>query len=187
MNDRALIFAGIIVGLAVADQLLSLHRLLKRRRAIIWDPLLLGLAALVMLTLVQVWWSMAGARSTALTIGEFLPMLFGLTLLFLLAAASLPDESDASADTFDLRKYYDEHQRYLWTLYTVSGLSMVLTRFFEPQYVQVGFYSLQNAIDVGALVLMGTLIFVRNRWWHGIVLVIMTFTGPVRWLSITLA
>ena len=62
MNDRVLIFAGIIVGLAVADQLLSLHRLLKRRRTIVWDPLLLGVAGLVMITLVQVWWSIAGAR-----------------------------------------------------------------------------------------------------------------------------
>jgi hypothetical protein len=35
--------------------------------------------------------------------------------------------------------------------------------------------------------LMGTLIFVRNRWWHGFVLVILAFSGPVRWLSITLA
>ena len=187
MNDGALIFAGIIVGLAVADQLLSLHRLLKRRRVVIWDPLLLGVAGLVMVTLVQVWWSIAGARSTELTIAEFLPMLFGLTLLFLLAAASLPDESDASADTFDLRKYYDEHRRYIWTLYTVSGLSMVLTRFFEPQNVPVGFYSLHNAIDVAALALMATLIVVRNRWWHGIVLVVLVFSGPGRWLSMTLA
>jgi hypothetical protein len=187
MNDRVLIFAGIIVGLAVADQLLSLHRLLKRRRAIVWDPLLLGVAALVMLTLVQVWWTLADTRSIALTIGEFLPILFGLTLLFLLAAASLPDESDASDDGFDLRKYYEEHQRYLWTLYTVSGLSMVVTRWFEPQSVQVGFYSVQNAIDVAALVLMATLIFVRNRPWQGAVMVALLILGPGRWLSITLA
>lgn len=187
MNERALIFAGIIVGLAVADQLLSLHRLLKRRGKIIWDPLLLGVAGLVMVTLVQVWWSIAGARSTPLTIAEFLPMLFGLILLFLLAAASLPDEPEAGSGTVDLRKYYADHRRYLWTLYTVSGLSMVLTRIFQPQNVQVGFYSLHNAIDVASLAVMATLIFVRNRWWHGIVILALMVTGPGRWLSLTLA
>ena len=186
MNDRVLIFAGIIVGLAVADQLLSLHRLLKRRRTVLWDPLLLGVAGLVMITLVQVWWSIADTRPVPLTIGEFLPMLFGLTLLFLLAAASMPDDADASADGFDLRKYYSEHQRYLWTLYTVSGLSMVLTRLLEPQAEKVGFYTAHNAIDVAALVIMSTLIVVRNRTWHGIVIVALFFSGPGRWLSITL-
>jgi len=187
MNDRVLIFAGIIVGLAVADQLLSLHRLLKRRRSIVWDPLLLGVAGLVMLTLVQVWWTLADTRAIALTIGEFLPILFGLTLLFLLAAASLPDESDAGADGFDLRKYYGEHQRYLWTLYTVSGLSMVVMRYLNPRTAHFGFYSVHTAIDATALVLMGSLIVVRNRWWQGIVILALLVAGPGRWLSMTLA
>ena len=187
MNDRVLIFAGIIVGLAVADQLLSLHRLLKRRRTIVWDPLLLGVAALVMITLVQVWWTLADTRAIPLTIGEFLPILFGLTLLFLLAAASMPDESDASADGFDLRRYYAEHRRYLWTLYTVSGLSMVLMRLLNPKTAHFGFYTAHNAIDVAALVIMSTLIVVRNRTWHAIVIVVLLFSGPVRWLSMTLA
>ena len=184
MNDRALIFAGIIVGIAVADQLLSLHRLLKRRRDVTWDVLLLWVAALVMVNLVQVWWSVAGARTVPLTIGDFLPMLVGLVFLFLLAAASMPDEIPAKG--IDLRRYYDEHRRYLWTLYSLAGVSLMVTRLVAPQSVQVKFLSLENLIDAAALALMISLAVVRNRWWHIAVLAVLTLAGPVRWLSITL-
>lgn len=184
MTERALIFAAIIVGLAVADQLISLHRLLKRRREVTWDPLLLWVAGLVMINLVQVWWSVAGARSVPLTIGDFLPMLVGLVFLFLLAAASLPDESDP--DAIDLRQYYDKHQRYLYSLYALAGVTLLVTRLVASEAVQVKFYSLENLIDAVALVLISSMILIRNRWWQALILAILTYAGPVRWLSITL-
>ena len=184
MNERALIFAGVIVGLAVADQLISLHRLLKRRRDVIWDPLLLWTAALIMVTLVQVWWSIAGARSLPMTIGDFLPMLLGLVLLFLLAAASLPD--DATADGTDLRAYYSAQRRYIWALYSLAVASLIVTRLIAERFVQTSFFSFQNLLDAAMLGVMASLILVRNRWWHAVVLTVLTIAGPVLWLSKTL-
>lgn len=187
MNDDALIFAGIIVGLAVADQLVSLHRLLMRRNDVRWDPLLLWLSAIVMVTQVQVWWTVAGGQSVAMTIADFLPAMFGLVILFLLAAASLPDGADADDGGVDLRLYYARHQRYVWTLFTLATLTLVLSRFFARPYTRIGFFSVENLVDVGLLGLMATLIFVRKRWWHAVVLALLTVGGPGLWLSKTLS
>jgi uncharacterized membrane protein YkvI len=97
MNENVLVFVGIIVGVAVSDQLSSLHRLLRQRTSVRWDWLLLWMAALVLLTLIQVWWSLASMPAGRVTIGAFLPGVVLLILLFLLSAASLPDSDDPTS------------------------------------------------------------------------------------------
>lgn len=68
-----------------------------------WDWLLLWVAALVLLTQIQICWTLAGEWEGPITIGAFLPMIVELILLFLLAAASLADE--AAAENLDLLRY----------------------------------------------------------------------------------
>ena len=54
--EYSLVLVTIIVGLAIADMLESLHRLLRSRTSIRWHWLPLVAALLVLLTLVQFWW-----------------------------------------------------------------------------------------------------------------------------------
>lgn len=184
MSDGALIFAGIIVGLAVADLLMSLHRLLKHRRRVEWDVLPLWLAGLVLVTLVQVWWSIAGARHEPLMIGQFLPMLVGLVFLFLLAAAVLPDDGDSNA--LNLHRYYKEHRRYIWVLYALALTSMIAIR-LSGNAIRTDLSPYDTYIDLSVLAVMISLILIRNRWWHGAVLLALTIVGPGRWLAHSLS
>jgi hypothetical protein len=52
--EGALVFASIIVGIAVADELVSVHRLLRHRHKVGWDWAALVVALLVLLAQVQV-------------------------------------------------------------------------------------------------------------------------------------
>ena len=57
--ENVLVFASIVVGLGVADEMVSFHRLLRARHRIEWDWAALAVAFLVLLTIVQIWWSIA--------------------------------------------------------------------------------------------------------------------------------
>jgi hypothetical protein len=180
--ENVLIFASIVIGVAVTDELLSLHRLLRNRHRVSWDWLPLAVALLVLLTIVQTWWGLAQPRSGAMTIGEFLPTLGELILLFLLASASLPDAVPEAG--LDLKAYYRENGSYIWSLYAAALGWLIVTdglarvRAGAP----IGRLIESQLGDAVVLALMASLIFVRRRWWHVIGLVLLA-TGPLGWLS----
>lgn len=184
--EHALVFASIIVGVAVTDQMISLNRLLRARRLVRWDWAVPAVALLAMLTVVQVWWSIAQPSPTPITIGRFLPILVELILLFLLCSATLPDE--VPAEGLSLRAFYDEQGPYIWSLYAAA-----LAWVFGSQQLAVaaaGRWSLADLLDnwpdLVVFALMASLIFVRRRWWHVIVLLALS-SGPIGWLSKSLA
>src|SRR5436190_926509 len=92
--EYLLLFAVIILGLAVSDVALSLHRLLGAGPRVRWDWLAPLAALVAFLKIVTQWWTWFRAEPLAggLTWEMFLGVLAGAVLLFLIAAASLPDE-----------------------------------------------------------------------------------------------
>jgi len=182
MNENVLVFASIIVGVAVSDQLTSLHRLLKRRADVRWDWLLLWVATLALLTLIQIWWTLAGQRQQApMTIGHFLPMLVLLVLLFLLAAASLPDE--LAEGPIDLRAYYRNQSRYIWSLYALTLSWLIGTQMAAEAVARGRFSPAENIAELVVIAVMLSMAAVRNRAWHVVGLAVLTYTGPLGWLS----
>ena len=180
--EHMLVFASIIVGVAVTDQMVSLNRLLRARHRVAWDWTVPAVALLALLTVVQIWWSVAQPSAGRITIGQFLPTLVELILLFLLCAATLPDE--VPAEGLSLRDYYDAQSPYVWTLFAAA-----LAWTFVVGQVEVaaaGQWSLGELIDRGVdLIVFGvmvSLIFVRRRWWHAIAMLALA-SGPIGWLS----
>jgi hypothetical protein len=183
--EQALVFASIIVGVAVSDQVMSINRLLVARHRVKWDWAPLILALLVLLTNMQLWWSVASWPRTTITIGAFLPMFVLLIFLALLSAASLPGDIDGDGE-FDLRNYYDRHARYLWTLFSIAlfwSLGMGTAEHFGRGS---GMWELSHrAIEIIPLAMMVSLIFVRARWWLVICLAVLAL-GPLNWLTLSL-
>src|SRR3712207_6391959 len=124
-------FASIIVGLAVADLATSFHRLIRNRARVGWDWLPVATALLVLLSVVQYWWSRFAywQSAPAVSFGQFLPDLLLLLLIFFLAAAALPDELPEGH--FDLRKYYIENSRYFWSLFALFVVAATALRIFR--------------------------------------------------------
>lgn len=176
------VMASIIIGLALVDVLVSLNRLIRAGRLVRWDWAAPLAAVLVVLTLIQIWWGLYQPEERPMTIGQFLPLLVELVILFLLGAAALPDE--VPTDGLDLKAYYDRNGPYFWGLFT-AGLGWLIV--VEGAEALVDGESLvglleTRSVDVAVVGVFASLIVVRNRWWHAIAFLILS-TGPIGWLS----
>jgi hypothetical protein len=153
---------GVLIGLAIADIATSFHRLLRRKSTVKWDPLALLAALYAMCMAIYMWFDLWGVRNFAGT-RHFLFYLFlfaQLFVLFLVAAASLPDEVDT---TTDLREFYAANRRNFWFLVVLFQLGYVAAGFYFaggepplPRWFIVAEYIQMFAPLVLALILLAT-------------------------------
>jgi hypothetical protein len=150
-----------------------------------WDWAALAVAFLVLLTIVQMWWTIAQPSAKSMTIGAFLPTLVELILLFLLASAVLPDS--LPEDGIDLRTYYHDNGGYIWTLFAMA-LGWLIATGVVGMAPKVGIWAALGgqAEELIVLGVMISLIFVRRRWWHAVGLCLLA-GGPLGWLSRSLS
>jgi hypothetical protein len=122
---------AVLIGLAVADVANSFHRLVRSRFPVTWDPLALLAALYALCMAVGMWFDLWGVRHFAATRHFFFYvwMIAEMFVLFLIAAAALPDEVHARCD---LSEHYAATRRYFWTLvglfqltYLVNGIYFV--------------------------------------------------------------
>jgi hypothetical protein len=127
--EYALGLFSVLVGLAIADIATSFHRLVRSRAAVNWDPLVLLAASYALLIAIGMWFDLWGVRnvSGARHFFFYLLMVAELFIVFLIAAASLPDDP---AGGRDLTAFYSYNRRYFWLLITL----------FQVGYVLLGLY-----------------------------------------------
>ncbi|MBS0333249.1 MAG: hypothetical protein JSS35_10815 [Proteobacteria bacterium] len=171
-----LTFVSVILGLAVSDLAISLHRLLGARRRVNWDalPLLAGLLAFV--KIVTQWWSWFSVAPFArgVTLWMFLALLVGTVLLFLLAAAALPDE--IGEGPVDLKAHYAAVSRRFWLLFAAQTFLMTGVGVWAQMQIVHGRFALGSLVTPtsGVFLLSVVLAFVRIRWLHAVSLVGIT-------------
>lgn len=110
---------SVLIGLAMADLVTSLHRLLRASDQVRWHWIPLHWAAVTFLILLAYWWSFYDVAQAAVWNNLFA---FGshialLIILFLVAAAALPDR--AGEGGVNLLEYYLRQRRYFFGLYTL--------------------------------------------------------------------
>jgi hypothetical protein len=125
VGEYLIIFSAILIGLAVADLSLSLHRLMRQGRSIVWHPIVPLAAFIVLCLILNLWWGLYRSFSTTTEIAflEFLPQVLMLLVLFLLAAAALPDEK--LPEGASLKKYYLDNRVQFWGLFA-AYLALVI-------------------------------------------------------------
>ena len=176
--EYLLLFAAIILGLAVTDLALSLHRVLSAGPRVKWD-LLAPLAAIVaFLKIVTQWWTWHAAEHLAqgLTFEMFLGVLLAAVLLFLIAAAALPDE--IGAEPLDLAAHYAAVFRRYWLLFLLHWLLGNAVSLWAQVRIQGAHLTLLSPAYLLAP-LIASLVFVRHRAWHAACL--MGFVGLYLW------
>jgi hypothetical protein len=169
--EYALGLFAVLIGLAIADVANSLHRLLRSSAPVRWDPLALLAALYAVCMAVGMWFDLWGVRNFAATRHFFfyLSLVAEFFVLFLLAAASLPDEATEGGD---LRAHYERNRRYFWALVALFQLSylgnglyfvgpILLRELHHPLLVLV---SLNNMVLPWVLALV--LVAVRSRLVH---------------------
>ena len=183
---------SVFVGLAVTDVAKSLHVLLRARARVRWDWLPLAAAFAPVLSAWGLWWRLfSSADATAfLTLGGFLPLAAELVVLYLLNAASLPDEVPASG--LDLRDFYHANARYFWTLYAVFVAAVVVQRAVGlatgglPEGVTQAEAAWTLADNLGQFLLFIGLATVRRRWVHAVAVVVLLALILAGWSGMSL-
>ncbi len=145
--EYALGLYSVLIGLAIADIAASFHRLARSRAPIDWDPLTLLAAFYALLTAIGMWFDIWTVRNVAQTRHFFfyLTMVASLFVLFLIAAASLPDSPEEDGD---LRLYYDRNHRYFWFLVAL----------FQAGYVGHGIYFVGGLIGRLPIVIIAQMV-----------------------------
>lgn len=130
VSEYVSVLVSIIVGLAVADLLISFHRLLRVGRAVRWYWLVPLLAIYIMLVIVAFWWGsyIWLLHLQALTMSQFLPTFLAAITIFLLSAAILPDEIPEGG--LDLKAWYLQNSRQIWIL---ASLALLLVIVFDGE------------------------------------------------------
>ena len=94
-----------------------------------WDPLAVLVALYVLLTVVRMWFTVWRIRdiSAVLRYPSYVWLFAELFVLFLLAAACLPDDPERDDD---LRAWYQRQHRYIWTLFALFQASYLAHWFY---------------------------------------------------------
>jgi hypothetical protein len=123
--EYALGLFSVLIGLAIADIATSFHRLARSRQAVTWDPLALLAALYALLIAVGMWFDLWGVRNVtgARHFFFYLIMVADLFVVFLIAAASLPDDLESGRD---LREFYSRNRQYFWGLIALFQLGYIL-------------------------------------------------------------
>lgn len=107
-------FVSIVLAVALTDMVQSVHRLIRARERVKWDPLAPLMALSVFLGLLSVFFSLWGdARFDRLTYYGLVAFMIQPVLQALLAFAVLPDEIPDRG--LDLRQFYFTSRRY-WVI-----------------------------------------------------------------------
>ncbi|KLI63204.1 hypothetical protein [Aurantiacibacter marinus] len=183
--EQALVFASIILGVAVASELGNLHHLIRAKN-VRWHWAQPLFAVLVIFFITRFWWTLAADTDRAITLGEFVPILWSLVLLTLLASVALPDKIDPEKG-IDLAQYYQDNRRYQWGLILLIALPLqgawMLGVWQESE--TVARFLERTMGDNIAWALMIAMMFVK-RWWLVAIGMAIISLGPIAWLSRTL-
>ena len=151
--EYALGLFSVLIGLAVADIATSFHRLVRSRQPVSWDPLALLAALYALLTAIGMWFDLWGVRnvSAARHFFFYLMMVSELFVVFLIAAASLPDDPESGRD---LREFYSRNRQYFWALIAVFQLGYILLGLYfaggllshAPPYYRLAFVAQMSVL-----------------------------------------
>jgi len=167
--EYLLMFVAVILGLAVSDLAMSLHRLLGAGSRVRWDWLTPFAALVALLKVITQWWSWFDASQIAkgLTFEMFVGIVIAAILLFLMTASALPD--DVNEPVVDLRGYYAANAKRYWLLFAAHWLVANLV----VVWVQIKIIGANNISPSPYYLIVPvalSLAFWRNRWWHTICL-----------------
>ena len=178
------VFVSIVLGLAVAELGSGFHKLMRARRRVRWDWMSLALAFVMLLEVVQFWWLSHDwyAATPELRLIQFLPGLLLFLLIYLMAAAVLPDEVPETG--LDLRQFYIDNASYFWVLVLLMTAALIIIR--GP--VSAGSYdwsavARNQRVNLAIIAVVTPLLFVRNIRVHQAV--VICFVTGVSWIYLT--
>lgn len=181
--EQALVLASIVLGVAIAFELEHLNTVLRAKN-VKWHWAQPLFALFVLLVIVSFWWMAASNAQNnpgPLSFGAFMPIMFMLVVLALLAGVSFPNE--VPEEGIDLAQYYQEARRYQWGLMSLYFWALnigFLYRTAQETSTMGEFFGLV-ATDTIAAFLVTSMMFVKT-WWKVAVGFAILSISPAIWL-----
>ena len=179
VGEYVAVFVSIILGIALGDLALSTHRLLRARERVEWHWVTPALALFMLTNIIAFWWaSFNWYRELGdYSIGAFLPDVALFLLLFLGAAAVMPDEIPEGR--FSLKDFYFREARYFWSLMILFVIMIIVL--VDPRGQPNGDWRAfldNSAKNIFGLALMIPLLVTKRAWVHySVIVVIMLMVG----------
>ncbi len=167
IGEYFILFAGILVGLAIADLAFSLHKLLRAGRSIRWTPLVPLLAFIVLCLILNIWWSTFNSytRLEEISFLRFLPEVASLLLLFLLSASVLPD--DRLPPGSDLAAFHADNRPQFWGLFAAYLAAVIGGNTLKGIERNLDFDDIAQSAVVNGIALLMALAAIRiKRMWY---------------------
>lgn len=153
---------SVVLGLALTQILQGLRTLmLARSRVIVYWPALIW-AALMIIVVVQVWWSMFTMQALRdWTFAKYAVVMFQITALYLAVGVALPDAPPEGI--VDMRTDYFSHARWFFCLLALTIASTLIKDIVTVGHIITGW----NAYYLGlSFVLSAIAALVKSRWYH---------------------
>ena len=178
--EQALVLASIVLGVAIAFELEHLNKVLRATN-VKWHWAQPAFALLVLLSMVAFWWGAAANAEGSISLGQFLPIMFQLIMLALMAAVSFPDT--IPEEGLDLAEYYQENRRYQWTLMSLYFWSITIGFLYRTSQATDSFstFALSVGPDTVAGLVVIAMIFLRKWWQVAVGFAFLSF-GPAVWV-----
>lgn len=162
---------SIIIGIGLTEMLGNLHRLIRNRDRIKWDWLPVTWSAVLLLLVINYWWSIylnvSGLGQTR-NAAEFGLVLVPPILLFLTTASVLPNFG--AAGEWDMPRHYGEQRKTFIGTFALYQCSTWAT----ASVVGTLGWNLISIVRAGILLmLLIALLLGRRRWDWAVVLVIL--------------
>lgn len=130
VEPHSISLISINVGLGLTEMFSNLHRLIRNRARVRWDPLRLAWVATLLLLVLNYWWALflrLDGSQQARTAAEFWLILAPPILLFPTTASVLPNfEQDSD---WVMRRQYDDQRKVFIATFSLYQLSTWATAF----------------------------------------------------------
>ena len=157
------VFISIVLAFGVSDILASWGAQIRLRRQVRVYWLHVIWSALLLILMVQVWWSLWVLRdNTGWTFFKYLLLILPFLTLSLIAYLLTPPLSDGATD---IRQHYWDNARWFFSL---AAFYLCAALAFSSVIVGQELLAIRNTIRIGGLLLMISLAVWQNEKYHAV-------------------
>ena len=191
MGDHAMgqyeyfvILIVVLVGLAISDLIICLHKLLAAGRRVQWHWAAPAVALLSAVLVIGEFMSTWSSKTGTIRFSSVLPSVGLFALLYLGAAAALPDE--VPPEGINLETFYFSNRAHFWGVMTLFMAAQTLLVAVNPlNQATTGFLFFVGQDSLVALV-CASLVWIRHAWWHAICVVAFLGVELLNWWDLQL-